>query len=48
MQDDTELTRYITNTQPALTFNFSTGAGATAIQVQFTLSKGAHGWGNRA
>ena len=42
MQDDTELTRYITNTQPSLTFNFSTGTGATATQVQFTLSKGAY------
>jgi Phage tail tube protein len=42
MQDDTELTRYITNTQPALTFNFSTGSGSTATQVQFTLSKGAY------
>ena len=42
MQDDTELTRYITNTQPALTFNFSTGSGASATQVQFTLSKGAY------
>ena len=42
MQDDTELTRYITNTQPAITFNFATGSGSTATQVQFTLSKGAY------
>jgi len=42
MQDDTELTRYLTNTQPALTFNFSTGSGATAAQVAFTISKGAY------
>ena len=42
MQDDAELTRYITNTQPALTFNFSTGTGATATQIAFTLSKGAY------
>jgi hypothetical protein len=42
MQDDTELTRYLTNTQPALTFNFSTGSGSTATQVQFTLTKGAY------
>jgi hypothetical protein len=42
MQDDAELTRYITNTQPALTFNFSTGSGSTATQVQFTVSKGAY------
>jgi hypothetical protein len=45
MQDDTELTRFITNTQPALTFNFSTGSGSTATQVQFTLSKGAYNTG---
>jgi hypothetical protein len=42
MQDDTELTRYLTNTQPAITFNFSTGTGATATQIAFTLSKGAY------
>jgi len=42
MQDDTELTRYLTNTQPALTFNFSTGSGATATQVSFTVTKGAY------
>ena len=42
MQDDTELTRYLTNTQPALTFNFSTGAGASATQVAYTLTKGAY------
>jgi hypothetical protein len=42
MQDDTELTRYITNTQPALTVTFSTGSGSTATQVAFQLSKGAY------
>lgn len=42
MQDDTELTRYITNTQPAITVNFSTGSGSTATEFQFTLSKGAY------
>ena len=42
MNDDTELTRYLTNTQPTLVFNFSQGAGATLTQVQFTLSKGAY------
>jgi len=42
MQDDTELTRYITNTQPSLTVNFSTGSGSTATEVAFTLSKGAY------
>ena len=42
MQDDTELTRYITNTQPSITFNFATGTGSTATQVSFTLTKGAY------
>ena len=42
MQDDTELTRYLTNTQPTVNFNFSTGTGATATQVSFNLTKGAY------
>ena len=42
MENDTELTRFITNTQPAITFNWSQGAGATATQVQFTTTKGAY------
>lgn len=42
MESDTELTRYLTNTQPSLTFDFSTGAGATATQIAFTLTKGAY------
>jgi hypothetical protein len=42
MQDDTELTRYITNTQPTITVNFSTGSGSTATELQFTLTKGAY------
>jgi len=42
MDSETQLTNYINNTQPALTFNFSTGTGATATQVQFTVSKGAY------
>ena len=42
MQDDTELTRYLNNTQPTINFNFSTGTGATATQVMFNLTKGAY------
>jgi len=42
MDADTELTRYLTNTQPTMVFNFSQGAGAAATQVQFTISKGAY------
>ena len=42
MENDTELTRFLTNTQPAITVNFAQGAGATATQVQFTTTKGAY------
>jgi hypothetical protein len=42
MEADTELTRYLTNTQPALIFNWSQGAGATLTQIQATLTKGAY------
>jgi hypothetical protein len=42
MEADTELTRYLTNTQPALVFNWSQGAGATATQIQATMTKGAY------
>jgi len=42
MEADTELTRFLTNTQPAITFNWSQGTGATATQVQFTTTKGAY------
>ena len=42
MEADTELTRYLTNTQPALVFNWSYGAGAAAVQIQATLTKGAY------
>jgi hypothetical protein len=42
MEDNTELTRYLTNTQPALVFNWAYGAGAAAVQIQATLTKGAY------
>ena len=42
MENDTELTRYLTNTQPAITMNWSQGAGASATQVSFTITKGAY------
>jgi hypothetical protein len=42
MEDDTQLTNFISNTQPALTFNWSTGAGSTATQIQFTATKSAY------
>lgn len=42
MENDTELTRFLTNTQPAITFDWSQGAGATATQISFTITKGAY------
>lgn len=42
MEDNNELTRFLTNTQPAITLNWAQGAGASATQVQFTITKGAY------
>jgi Phage tail tube protein len=42
MEDDTQLTKYLSNTQPSIVFNFSQGAGASATQIQFTATKGAY------
>jgi hypothetical protein len=42
MEDDTELTRYLNNTQPAIVLNWAYGAGAGAVQIQATISKGAY------
>ena len=42
MEDNTELTRFLTDTQPAIVLNWSYGAGATAVQLQATLTKGAY------
>lgn len=42
MEADTELTRFLTNTQPAITLDWSTGAGATATQIACTMTKGAY------
>ena len=42
MEDDTELTRYLNNTQPAIVLNWAYGAGASAVQIQATISKGAY------
>jgi len=42
MENDTELTRYLTNTQPAITLNWSQGTGSTATQIAFTVTKGAY------
>jgi hypothetical protein len=42
MEDNAELTRYLTNTQPAIVLNWAYGAGAAAVQIQATLTKGAY------
>jgi len=42
MEADTELTRFLTNTQPAIVLNWSQGTGASLTQVQATLTKGAY------
>ena len=42
MEADTELTRFLTNTQPALVFNWAYGTAAAAVQIQATLTKGAY------
>lgn len=42
MEDDAELTRFLTNTQPAIVLNWAYGAGASAVQIQATITKGAY------
>jgi hypothetical protein len=42
MENDTELTRYLTNTQPAIVLDWSTGTGAALTQIQATITKGAY------
>lgn len=42
MEADTELTRYLTNTQPSIVLNWAQGTGATATQIQATMTKGAY------
>ena len=42
MEANTELTRFLTNTQPAIVLNWANGAGASATQMQATITKGAY------
>jgi hypothetical protein len=42
MEADTELTRFLTNTQPAITIDWSQGSGATATQIRAQITKGAY------
>jgi hypothetical protein len=42
METDAELTRFLNNTQPAIVLNWAYGSGATAVQIQATITKGAY------
>jgi len=42
METDAELTRFLNNTQPAIVLNWAYGTGATAVQIQATITKGAY------
>jgi hypothetical protein len=39
MEDDTQLTAYLTTTKPSVDFNFTAGAGAGAVQLKLHMSK---------
>lgn len=42
MDSDAELLNFLNNTQPALVFNWNYGSGASEVQIQATLTKGAY------
>lgn len=42
MEDETQLTNYLTNAKPALDINYAQGSGATAVQVKLHMSKVAY------
>ena len=42
MENDTQLTNFLTNTQPAVVLNWAYGTGAAAVQIQATITKGAY------
>jgi hypothetical protein len=42
MEADTELTRFLSNTQPTISIDWSNGSGATATQIKATITKGAY------
>jgi hypothetical protein len=41
MEDDTDLTRYLSNTQPSLALDFSQGTGGSLTQLLLTMTKAA-------
>jgi hypothetical protein len=42
MDNDSELVRFLNNTQPAIVLNWQYGSGASLVQIQATISKGAY------
>jgi hypothetical protein len=42
MDSDAQLTNFLTNTQPAIVLNWAYGTGASELQVQATITKGAY------
>lgn len=42
MENDTRLTEFLNNTQPAIVLNWTNGSGSTATQIQATITKGAY------
>lgn len=42
MEDNTELTRYLTDTEPSIVLNWAYGSSAAAVQIQATITKGAY------
>jgi len=42
MNNNSQLVNFLTNTHPALVLTWASGAGATAVQIQATITKGAY------
>ena len=42
MENDDELTRFLSNSQPAIVLNWAYGSSAAAVQLQATITKGAY------
>ena len=42
MENDDQLTNFLNNVQPAIVLNWAYGTGATAVQIQATITKGAY------
>ena len=42
MENDDQLLNFLNNTQPAIVLNWAYGSGATAVQIQATITKGAY------